>query len=124
MGEPRLPLIPGRKSVGPASVAPAPLRIPRDHDGTQALPLVVLLHGYTLSAAWQDGYFGLSDRADEDGYFLLLPDGTREASAARNRFWNAIPGSCCNWYGSDVDDESRMFAMHGQCELFYDDQRW
>ena len=90
---------------------PAPLRIPRDYDGTTALPLIVLLHGYGVDGAAQDGYFGMSARADDRNYHLIVPDGTREASAMASRFWSAIPGSCCNFYGSPVDDVAYLGGL-------------
>jgi polyhydroxybutyrate depolymerase len=99
---------PGALILG-APDRPAPMKIPSGYAG-EPLPIVVLLHGYTVDAATQDTYFGLSARVDDRRYFLVLPDGTREASAAMNRFWNATD-ACCNFYGSAVDDVGYILAL-------------
>lgn len=88
---------------------PAPMRIPADYDGTTR-PLILLLHGYGVDAATQDAYFGLSSRVDQRGFFLILPDGTREASAQMSRFWNATD-ACCDFYGSGVDDVTYLLGL-------------
>lgn len=96
---------------------PAPIVVPDSYDGTP-LPLVILLHGYSVDGATQDFYFGLSQRAQSRGFFLILPDGTREASAARPRFWNATSG-CCNFYGSQVDDVAYLEGLIDEASLHY-----
>ena len=88
---------------------PAQLILPEAYDGGP-LPLVVLLHGYSIDAAAQDSYFQMSARVDSRGFFLLLPNGTREESGAMNRFWNATD-ACCNFYGSDVDDVAYLLGL-------------
>jgi len=54
-----------------------PLTVPAGYDGEIAVPLVVLLHGYTSSGASQDSYMGFSDLADRYGYIMVAPDGNR-----------------------------------------------
>lgn len=88
---------------------PANMKVPAGYDGSP-LPLVILLHGYTVDGATQDFYFGLSSQVDTRNFFLILPDGTREASAAQNRFWNAT-SACCNFYGSPVDDVAYLTSL-------------
>src|SRR5688572_1038192 len=56
---------------------PAILMTPQANDGTPR-PLVILLHSYGSDATWQDSYFSISSRIDEYGFYLLLPNGTRE----------------------------------------------
>lgn len=97
---------PGTLTVGPAT-RPASLVVPPAHDGSTALPLVVLLHGYSASAAVQDAYFGTSRAARVDGFYLLLPDGTSDTSG--NRFWNA--GACCDLGATGVDDVGYLTGL-------------
>ncbi len=80
---------------------PAEVLLPDDYSTSRSWPLVILLHGYSASAAVQDGYFRLSDRRHDRGFITVLPNGTRDASG--KRFWNAT-NACCNFAGSDVDD--------------------
>lgn len=99
-------IAPGTISVGP-SARPASLVVPPAHDGSTRLPLVVLLHGYSASAAVQDAYFGTSRAARVDGFYLLLPDGTPDTSG--NRFWNA--GACCDLGATGVDDVGYLTGL-------------
>lgn len=101
-------VFPAELTLG-APARPATMKIPADYAG-EPLPLVILLHGYTVDAATQDFYFSLSPRVDERRFFLVLPDGTQEASAQMSRFWNATD-ACCNFYGSTVDDVSYLTSL-------------
>lgn len=99
---------PDEFTLGPAD-REAPLLVPSDYDGT-ALPLIILLHGYTVTGAIQDQYFGLSRIMDDRRFHLILPDGTREPLPAMNRFWNATP-ACCDIARTGVDDSSYLFGL-------------
>lgn len=90
--------------------------MPDAHDGVTELPLVVLLHGYSASAIVQDAYWGLTGHARDNGYYVLLPDGTVDSSG--NRFWNATPG-CCNFGGLDVDDEGYLRDLVHEMKAVY-----
>ena len=87
---------------------PAALFVPEDYDPATAWPLVVVLHGYTLSGFWEMVYLGLSDRITSKGFVLVAPDGTVDLQG--NQFWNASP-SCCNFNGSDVDDVAYLRSL-------------
>lgn len=100
-------IVPGYLMVGPAE-RPARLQVPPAHDGTTALPLVVLLHGYGVSASLQDLYFGMSRVARDVGAYLLLPDGTMDPGG--NRFWNS-GGPCCDFGGTGVDDVGYLTGL-------------
>jgi polyhydroxybutyrate depolymerase len=95
------------ETLGPEA-RPARLVVPPAHDGTTPLPLVVLLHGYSVSAALQDLYLGLSAVARELGFYLVLPDGTVDSSG--NRFWNATD-FCCDFDGAAPDDVAYLSAL-------------
>lgn len=70
-------------------------------------PLVVLLHGYTATAATQDAYFRLSQLAQARGFLLALPDGTIDNGG--QHFWNATD-ACCG-FGATVDDVAYLTAV-------------
>ncbi len=82
----------------------APLLLPED-PGDDPLPLVVLLHGYGFSAAYQDRYFGLSEAQADRPFYLMLPQGSTDLMG--QPFWNAT-SYCCDFYGSGIDDRSYL----------------
>lgn len=84
-----------------------PVHVPAGYDSAAATPLIVLLHGYTLSGEGQDAYMGLSDLVDDYGFLMAAPDGTKENGPDENRFWNASR-SCCNFFESEVDDSTYL----------------
>jgi polyhydroxybutyrate depolymerase len=90
---------------------PASVVYPADWDGTP-LPLFILLHGYGASGVVQDGYFGLSARADR-GFAVVLPDGTLNRDGSR--FWNATD-FCCNFGGADIDDVAYVTSLIDEME--------
>jgi polyhydroxybutyrate depolymerase len=98
---------PGEITLGPAT-RPARLLVPPAHDGTTALPIVVLLHGYGASSTLQDAFFGMSRVARLRGFYLLLPDGTMDPGG--NRFWNS-GGPCCDFGGTAIDDVGYLTGL-------------
>jgi polyhydroxybutyrate depolymerase len=81
--------------------------VPSSYEEGTPMPLVVLLHGYTISGQIQEAYMAIEPLAEELGFLYVVPDGTEEDSAAANRFWNATD-ACCNFYGSTVDDSGYL----------------
>lgn len=99
----------GSPSAGsPTADRPYGLKVPAGADGQSPLPLVVLLHGYTSNGAGHAAYFGLDAEADEAGFLLAYPDGTRDRFG--NRFWNATD-ACCDWFRTGVDDVAYLDAV-------------
>lgn len=94
----------------------ARVTVPMAHDGTTELPLVVLLHGYTASASVQDLYWGVSRHARENGYYVILPDGTLDTGG--NRFWNATE-YCCDFGDTGVDDEGYLRDLVHEMKSLY-----
>ena len=86
------------------------LVVPKSYDKSKPAALVVLLHGYTSSGAGQDAYMKVSPLADTYGFLFIAPDGTREQSNAKHRFWNATK-ACCDLYGSNVDDSAYLLRV-------------
>ncbi|MCP4872948.1 MAG: hypothetical protein GY898_30010 [Proteobacteria bacterium] len=106
-GEGWEPEWPPPTELGPADRA-APLLLPDAYDGTSPVPLVLVLGGYWNLAEELDDWFGVSDRVDEDGFALLLPDGTIDSEGAP--FWNATD-TCCDYDGTDVDDAGWLLGL-------------
>ena len=84
---------------------PARLLAPGGYSRAEAVPLVVLLHGYSGNAADADRYFRMSGRIDEDRFALLLADGRRDETGAR--FWDPRPASEDASYLAGLVDEAR-----------------
>lgn len=80
---------------------PARLFVPPAHDGVTELPLVVLLHGYTVDSFVQDLYFGMTRYARSEGFYLLLPDGTLDADGEPH--WDVISAA--------VDDHAYLRGL-------------
>lgn len=84
------------------------LVVPSSYDGSAPVPLVLVLHGYTASAAIQEAYFQLTPLAEERGFLLAVPEGTFDALG--DRFWNGTD-ACCNFTGSEVDDVGHLLGI-------------
>ena len=104
------PMVAGAAGAGgsPTAARPYGLKVPTGYDGQHAIPLVVLLHGYTSNGATQAAYFGLTAEADKGGFLLAYPDGTRDMLG--NRFWNATD-ACCDFFHTGVDDVAYLDAV-------------
>ena len=66
-----------------------------------ATPLIVSLHGFGGDSAYQSAYVPLHERANSDGFPLLLPNGVRGGDG--NRFWNPTD-HCCEGGKAGEDD--------------------
>ena len=99
---------PAAGEQGPTDSRPYGLKVPEGYDGSRAVPLVVLLHGYSSSGPAQNAYFRLSAQADRGMFLLAYPNGTRDLVG--NRFWNATD-ACCDFYGRGVDDVAYLDAV-------------
>jgi polyhydroxybutyrate depolymerase len=84
---------------------PFALTVPADVRGP--MPLVVLLHGYTMTAQAQDEAFRFSALARRRGVLLALPDGLRDASGFQ--YWNATDACCA--FGKTNDDVVWLAAV-------------
>lgn len=98
MGGPTLTLAAPSETPGRS-----PLRIyePKNISAGERLPLVVLLHGYTGSAAQIDFYFGLSREVDARRFILAVPEGLMNIQG--QRYWNASDG-CCDFEHRGIND--------------------
>lgn len=61
---------------------------PAIYDGSEAVPLIINLHGYTSNAFEQEVYGDFRPIADTANFILIHPDGTTDAGGTT--FWNAF----------------------------------
>ena len=71
-------------------------------------PLIVSLHGFGGSSAYQSAYVPLQARVNTDGFALLLPNGARDGEG--NRFWNPTDW-CCEGGKSGEDDVAYLTEL-------------
>ena len=93
---------------------PATLVMPEGHTD-EALPVVVLLHGFGTTGATQDAYFGLSKRVASEKFLLVIPDGTPDSEGMR--FWNAT--LCCDFENNGVDDVAYILSLVDETIAMY-----
>ncbi|MCW5790426.1 MAG: hypothetical protein KIT72_08390 [Polyangiaceae bacterium] len=82
--------------------------VPSTYDGRTPAPLVVMLHGFSVSGSVQEILFQLKQQADRRGFIYLFPDGTQGADG--KRFWNATD-ACCDFGGIGVDDVAYLSGL-------------
>jgi polyhydroxybutyrate depolymerase len=87
---------------------PLTLYVPSTYHEGSAVPLVVLLHGYTSNGAEQESYLKFRPEAEKRGFLYATPDGTQDARG--NRFW-AGTDACCNLFGAVVDDSAYLSEL-------------
>ena len=61
------------------------LHVPASYTGSDALPLVLNLHGYGSNAQQQASYSGLPAKGDSAGFVVVTPQGTGQPA-----FWNIL----------------------------------
>jgi len=95
---------------------PIKLVVPDSYDGTKAVPLVILLHGYSASGFVQEAYFKLTAQAEKHGFLYAIPEGTKDAGGLK--FWNASD-ACCNFGKIDVDDSAYLTSVIDEIKKAY-----
>jgi polyhydroxybutyrate depolymerase len=86
---------------------PFDVTIPVGYRLDQPVPLVVLLHGYTMTARAQDAYFRVSRLAQQRRFLVALPDGLPDSS--NFQYWNATDACCA--FGKTTDDVAYLGAV-------------
>ena len=84
---------------------PVDVFVPTTYDGTAALPLVLLLHSYSIPGSFAVTAFGFRAVAEERGFLLAVPEGLRDRTGSP--YWNATSG-CCDFDDSGVDDSAYL----------------
>ncbi len=87
---------------------PVPVYLPSTYSDGVPMPLIVMLHGYSVSGAQQEAYFRFRQHQETYGFMLAVPNGTRDFLG--NYFWNATD-ACCDLFDSGVDDSGYLLAV-------------
>lgn len=91
--------------------------VPAMYTGSQPVPLVFNLHGYTSNAWQQEIYGDFRPIADTANFILVHPDGTVQPGTAGTQFWNIGD------LGSSVDDVSFLETLIDTIDAHYNINR-
>ncbi|HTI10606.1 MAG TPA: PHB depolymerase family esterase [Puia sp.] len=69
------------------------LNLPPHYYDTSNLTLVVALHGFGGNAAQAEEDYGITDKANSEGFMVVYPEGTPSDGPFHLRSWNT--GACC-----------------------------
>jgi polyhydroxybutyrate depolymerase len=95
---------------------PVAIHVPPSYDGCTPVPLVMMLHGYSATAAEEELYLNITAQADARGFIYAKPDGTVDKSGLQ--FWNA-DDACCDLYDVPVDDSTYLSSVLTQVQGLY-----
>ena len=95
---------------------PVVMHVPVSYRPGSAVPLVVILHGYSSSSAGIDSYFQLTGQSDARGFLYAMPDGLVDRQG--NRYWNATD-ACCDFDRTGVDDSAYLSHLIDVVRRFY-----
>ncbi|MFT6290351.1 MAG: polyhydroxybutyrate depolymerase [Ilumatobacter sp.] len=90
--------------------------VPTGYNAAAPTPLVLLLHGYTVSGDIQEAYFKFEPLAESRGFLYVHPDGTVDAQG--EQFWNATD-ACCAFRSDAPDDAGYLMAIIEQVSAEY-----
>lgn len=79
------------------------VHVPACYDGTEAVPLVVIFHGYMDTATNQSNTDGFMQKADEECFIAAYPEGFGSSGF---QSWNAGKACCGSAVDYKVDDVS------------------
>ena len=82
---------------------PVPLYLPSNYDGTEPLPLIISLHGYSDPRV--EEHFNFSPHVDSKRFLYCVPTGTQDLMDAS--FWNATD-ACCDFFNTNIDDSGYL----------------
>ncbi len=90
--------------------------LPSDYSVDTTYPLVILLHGYGVTADIQEVIFALGAHVDPLQFILVKPEGTVDADGSQ--FWNATE-ECCDFYRTGVDDVGYLSGLIDEAKGLY-----
>jgi len=82
------------------------LYVPASYTPSSAIPLVILLHGYSADGAGMEGYYQFLPHVDSRGFLYAHPDGRLNTLSAR--YWDAND-YCCVENGNVGGDEDSLY---------------
>jgi len=95
----------------------APLvHVPASYDGSAAVPLVILLHGYGSVGTEIEAFFDFVEVSEATGIIYAAPHGTMNPQGFL--FWNAT-NVCCDYYYSGVDDSGYLRSLIENMQATY-----
>ena len=102
---------------------PVSVREPAGYQEGTPAPLLVVLHGYGLTAQLETAYLGVDAVADANGMLVVAPEGTKNAEG--KQYWNATKACCAPDGANDVDDSAYLAAVIDDVSTRYevDDRR-
>ena len=95
---------------------PVALHVPQSYSCDKGAPLVIMLHGYTVSSAIEEVYLNITAESEKRGFLYAHPDGTKDAQD--KPFWNATD-VCCDFGGTMVDDSAYLSKLIKDVEAAY-----
>ncbi len=95
---------------------PVKVHVPPSYVAGTAMPLVILLHGYSVTGNTEELYLGLTSLADARGFLYAHPDGLVDTTG--NQYWNATD-ACCDLGGTGVDDSTYLSTLIKQIQAHY-----
>ncbi len=95
---------------------PVELAVPADYDAASPAPLLIVLHGHSVTGAVQLAYTRLGGLVDSHGFLVMGPDGLINEEG--NHYWNATD-ACCDFYDSNVDDASYILGLINEVSAEY-----
>lgn len=82
--------------------------VPKTYTSKKAVPLVLVLHGYTIDADTIEEISGLSDLSEKEGFIAVYPNGTK--GSEKKRGWNC-GGSYYGKIFKKAKDEAYLLSL-------------
>lgn len=95
---------------------PVVVHVPPGYVAGVAAPLVIMLHGYSATAAIEESYLKFTAQSDARGFLYATPEGLIDT--AGKHYWNATD-ACCDFNASMVDDSTYLSNLIKQIEAHY-----
>ena len=95
---------------------PVALHVPKSYSCNKGAPLVIMLHGYTVTSLTEELYLNITAESEKRGFLYAHPDGTKDLQS--NPFWNATD-ACCNFNGSKIDDSAYISKIIKDVQAAY-----
>ena len=92
------------------------LEVPVGYDGTKALPLVLVLHGYSAIGWVQMKFMGYHTLVEKEQVLMAAPDGLLDNK--KKNFWNATD-ACCDFDGKAPDDSGYLSKLIDEIKAEY-----
>jgi len=84
------------------------VELPSSYDPNRSYPLVLNLHGYSLTGQEQENYFVLVPWAESREFIYAYPQGLDDFLGSP--FWNGTD-ACCDLFGNGVDDSTYLVNL-------------